>query len=90
MGASLTFTLEDARGLLEMTKLPTPKKDEEDNTAYLAVCENSRQMLRGIAKRILYTEGPTSNKDELTNKFIVGLNDEDEVSEKHKDTIDKM
>lgn len=70
-GATLTINLEDARGLLAMTSLAhlANKDFEESNDAYRIVCETSRVFLRDLAKRILYSEGPTTEQEELINKF---------------------
>lgn len=63
VGGQLTLSTEDARGLYDLTTL---KRDEDErNTQY----EECRYILRNIAKKILFTAGASTSKQDLMDMF---------------------
>jgi hypothetical protein len=72
-GAILTLSLADARGILAMTQYPAPSAEEEHpdylHHRVVDVNQKSRDFLRFIAKRILLSEGKTTEVEMLFDKF---------------------
>ena len=64
VGGQLTLSIEDARGLYNLTTL---KRDEDERSLQYEKC---RFILRNIAKKILFTTGGTTSEQDLMDMFI--------------------
>lgn len=66
VGGTIHISLEDARGLYEMTTITA--NEAQRNESY----ENSRIFLRNVAKRILLLKGDSTSVEELLKSADLG------------------
>lgn len=69
-GAELFISNEDARALLLMTEHVRPADSEDYMQTNEMRLHQSRDFVRRLAKRILYTDGLVTSQESLLEKFI--------------------
>lgn len=89
VGGQLTLSVEDARGLYNLTSM---KKDEDDRILQGDTC---RVMLRDLAKRILFTTGEATSAEDLVDVFRTPEQEEvnpfdEPISARVQKVVDKM
>jgi len=72
-GATVNFTVEDARAMYKLTDTPKlPPNDDRVSMSEEAFesLMTVRNLVRSIAKTILFTNGKATEKDDLLHKFM--------------------
>lgn len=69
VGAEFTISVADARGILDLTRMDVPENGGDPFEEQREMLFVSRDILRKIAKAVLYTTGDTTSRDDLIKLF---------------------